>query len=380
MHQFKRTQRVRILRGRLCREVYAVTRYTAKPYAVFREWLDGRRESRNLYYRTVAGWLFAAPGDEDSWGSYEVERWSDFAPKDDFCWDGPTEDDVALLKSCRPAFRWCLDKAKGYSVAELFQLLRAFDEDPAVEHLVEAGLKSLALSDGFRSLTEGTRKAVVKWSLANGDHPLRTALDCIREGITVDEQRGWRTGSARYHAYKVHKWFKEHKVHFLEYEEYLDTLRRAGKDSQDPYWGIPSDFRARRRAAERIVANLRKAETAAREKVLEGIAGRYLGGIYEKLHVYVPGSYAAFKAQAKALDQCLITNDYPTRVANGVCVLVFIERAGKPLATAELIPSGKGWRVGQFYGDERKKDYLAGPAERSALKAWAKANKLKLAA
>jgi len=131
---------------------------------------------------------------------------------------------------------------------------------------------------------------------------------------------------------------------------------------------------------ERIVANLRKAETAAREKVLECIAGRYLGGIYEKLRVYVPGSYAAFKSQAKALDQCLITNDYPTRVAKGVCVLVFIERAGKPLATAELIPSGKGWRVGQFYLDERKKDYLAGPAERSALKAWAKANKLKLEA
>ena len=384
MHQFKREQRVRLIRGRLVREVYAVTRHTSKPYAVFREWLDGHRESRNLYYRNVAGWLFAAPGDEDSWGSYEVERWSDFAPKDDFCWDGPSAEDVELLKSYRPSFRWCIDKAQGYNVAEIFQLLRAFDEDPAVEHLVEAGLKGLALSSGFRRLSRPLQRAVAKWSAENGDHGLRAALDCLREGIAFAEWRRWQmSGEGRLLPYKVYRHLYAHGIPVFEYREYIRTLAAAGKDARDPYWGLPTDFRRRRRSAERIVANLRKAQQAAereaRRAALEKVAARFASGLFEGQRVWVPGSFEEVEKQAEALDQCLVSMDYASRVAKGSCVLVFIaDDDGTPIATAELLPNGKGWKVGQFYGDERKDDYLAGKGEKAALKAWAKVNRIKL--
>ena len=382
MHYFDRIQRVRLIHGRLCREVYAVTRFTPRPFAVFREWLDGHRESRNLYYRNVAGWLFAAPGDEDSWGSYKVERWSDIAPENDFCWDGPSAEDVELLKSYRPSFRWCLNKAHGYNVAELFQLLRAFDEDPAVEHLVSAGLKSLALSDGFRRLSKPLQKAVAKWSAENGDHGLRAALDCLRERISLSEWNEWRSGEWRNMDYKTFRYLKTRNVYPWEYREYLYTVQAVGKDPSDEYWKYPSNFRKRRRAVERMWANLQKAKEEAerrkREQDLIAVASKFDAGTFDGIRVWVPTSVEEFAAQAQALDQCLMTMDYAGKVARGDCVLVFLAQRGKPLATAELLKRSRGWRVGQFYGDERLENYLAGKRERNALLDWAGKNKLAL--
>ena len=380
MHYFDRSQRVKVLRGKLVREVYAVPKGRSDvPFAVFREWEDGRRESRNIYYAAVSGWLYASPVDP----GYDVELWRPDGPRNDVCQDRLVESDLETIEAAHPEFRWCLRKAVAadFNGAEVFALLRAFRVAPAVELLVAAGFKRLALSKGFRRLSRPLQRKVVSWCEANGDYGLECALGCMKLGCAPSDWLEWRSIRARTadFGFDSFEYCRKRKVPVREYREYFSAAESVGKDLSDPYWRFPSDFRARRLAVERIVANRKAAETRAKQKVLRKIAERFNGAAVGSIAVWVPSSYAEIRRQAENLHQCLIDMDYPSHVAEGECVLVFLaDDHGRPLATAELIPAGKGYDVGQFYGDESKDDYLAGEDEKAALMAWAKANKVKL--
>ena len=380
MHYFDRSQRVKVLRGKLVREVYAVPKGRSdKPFAVFREWEDGRRESRNIYYAEVSGWLYASPVDP----GHDVELWRPDGPRNDVCQDRLVESDLETIEAEHPEFRWCLRKAvaAGFNGAEVFALLRAFREAPAVELLVAARFKRLALSKGFRRLSRPLQRKVVSWCEANGDYGLECALGCMKLGCAPSDWLEWRSIRARTadFGFDSFEYCRKRKVPVREYREYFSAAESVGKDLSDPYWRFPSDFRARRLTVERIVANRKAAETRAKQKALRKIAERFDGAAVGSIAVWVPSSYAEIRRQAENLHQCLIDMDYPSHVVAGECVLVFMaDDQGRPLATAELIPTGKGYEVGQFYGDESKDDYLAGEDEKAALKAWAKANKVKL--
>lgn len=379
MHYFDRSQRVKVLRGKLVREVYAVPKGRSdKPFAVFREWEDGRRECRNIYYAGGAGWLYASPVDP---GRY-VEFWSPDGPLTDFCFDLLGVSDLETIEAVHPEFRWCLRKAvaAGFNGAEVFALLRAFREAPAVELLVAAGFKRLALSKGFRRLSRPLQRRVVAWCQDNGDYSLECALGCLKHGCAPSEWLEWRSiRNSMEFGFDLFEYCIKRKVPVLEYKEYFGAAESIGKNLSDPYWRFPSDFRARRLTVERIVANRKAAETRAKQKALRKIAERFEDAAVGSIAVWVPSSYEEIRRQAENLHQCLIDMDYPSHVVSGECVLVFMaDDQGRPLATAELIPTGKGYEVGQFYGDESKDDYLAGEDEKAALKAWAKANKVKL--
>lgn len=382
MHYFDRSQRVKVLRGKLVREVYAVPKGRSDvPFAVFREWEDGHRESRNIYYAGIPGWLYVSPDDIEDGQRYGADSWAPGGPKNDVCGDLLQETDVETIEAAHPEFLWCLRKAvaAGYDGAEIFALLRAFGEAPAVELLVAAGQKRLALSRRFRRLSRHLQRRVISWCQANGDYSLECALGCLKYGCAPSEWNEWRHLQKVGFCYDMFDYCVKRQVYVREYMEYFRAAESVGKNLSDPYWRFPSDFPARRRTVERIVANRKAAETKIKRKALLAIAGRYSSGIFGKMHVYVPGTYAEFRRQAENLHQCLIDMDYPSQVVAGECVLVFMaDDQGRPLATAELIPMGKGYEVGQFYGDESKDDYLAGEDEKAALKAWAKANKVKL--
>ena len=310
MHIAIKSQRVRLLRGQLVREVSAAPRGKAKgcaPYPVFREWEDGHRESRNLYFQIISGWLYSTPEEIGR------EEWSADAPKGDWCLDYLSEADLALIAEARPEFRFCLRKAdeRGYTGAEIFKLLRAFEADSRVELLVAAGLKSLALSAGFRRLSKRLQQDVARWAIQNGDYGLRAALDCLRERISVGEWNEWRSGEWRNMKYKTFRYLKTCNVYPWEYREYLYTVQAVGKDPSDEYWKYPSNFRKRRRAVERMWANLQKAKEEAerrkREQELIAVASKFDAGTFDGIRVWVPTSVEEFAAQAQALDQCLMT-------------------------------------------------------------------------
>lgn len=89
--------------------------------------------------------------------------------------------------------------------------------------------------------------------------------------------------------------------------------------------------------------------------------------------VSIPDSIKTVIKQAKVLHQCLVSADYIGKMADRRCLLVFIStKEGAPVATAEILPSGK---VGQFYGDERARDInktKPGKKAQEALDAWLK--------
>ena len=387
MHYFNRTQRVRLIEGKLCREIYATAKAgrasNSAPLAVFREWEDGSTESRNLVYSSIAGWLYIAPEDyfDDDAHRFGVERWAPGGPKNGVCWDHLTPEDAETIKSARPAFRWCLDKAMaaGYTGVQIFRLLRTFDKAPEVELLVGAGLHTLATSSGLLRLSTATQKRIITWASTRGDFGLSCALACLKHGIEPEEWGRWQSSHPRM-SYPEWAYTEAKGVPRYEYFEYLSAARNVGKDLKDPYWHFPGDFAARRRAVERIASNRKRKETRSRAEALRRIAGEFKSAIVGGFSVWVPSSYAEFRAQAKALHQCLVDMDYATKVIRGECVLVFLGTSCGPTATCELRPSGSGWRIGQFYGDEEKQDYLATDEERAALVAWAKRNKLKLRA
>lgn len=392
MHYFNRSQRVRLIGGHLVREVYATTSKHPSPVAVFREFENGKRQSRNVYYLGAAGWLFQHPDDLVEGKRYGVERWaSGYAPKSDFCWDWPSAADVELIAAERPAFRWCLDKAvkAGYSTAELFGLLRNFDRDPRVEYVVM--YKELAVSP-----------MLLKWPL---DHvralyafragikadrcPVGAADACVRLGIDLDEYLLWKQQAPRM-AWRDWRFLVDRGIPVAEYEEYLGTVRSAGKDPKDDYWRRPADFAARRRQVERIIRNQRRAlareraaERKKREQALGAVADRFRRGTFRGLRVWVPSTLKEIVAQAKALSQCLVDCDYAQRVIDGRCILVFLAGSAGPVATCELLPrkrrGGEFYKIGQFYGDESRSDYLATEAQRRALLAWTQKNALKIA-
>jgi len=385
MHYFNRTQRVRLVEGRLCREVYATAKGSKAPrapLAVFREWEDGSTECRNLVYSSIAGWLFIAPDDpHDEGGRYGVEPWAPGGPKNGACWDHLTPEDAETIKAARPAFRWCLDKAvaAGYTGVQIFELLRTFSRAPEVELLVGAGLHRLAHSSGLLRLSAATQKRVIAWASTRGDFGLSCAMACLKHGIEPEAWEKWQASHPKM-SYPEWAYAEARGVPRYEYLEYLTAARNVGKDLKDPYWHFPGDFAARRRAVERIASNRKKRETRQRAEALRRIAGAFKRAVVGGFSVWVPATFAEFKAQAKALHQCLVDMDYATKVIKGECVLVFLGTACGPTATCELRPVGNSWRIGQFYGDEEKKDYLATAEERAALAAWAKRNRLKLRA
>ena len=107
--------------------------------------------------------------------------------------------------------------------------------------------------------------------------------------------------------------------------------------------------------------------------IAEKVVGKWLKKTLRKngFVVSIPGDIKTIQKQAKKLHQCLVSFDYIGKMADRRCLLVFIStKEGAPVATAEILPSGK---VGQFYGDERDR-YNMKPDKKAqeALDAWLK--------
>jgi len=89
--------------------------------------------------------------------------------------------------------------------------------------------------------------------------------------------------------------------------------------------------------------------------------------------VFVPETIDEIERQADALNQCLIYCDYVQKVIDKKCVLVFVQKDGVPVATAELLSRN---RIGQFYADEADRDDCLPPEDVvNAVKEWIKRKK-----
>ena len=209
------------------------------------------------------------------------------------------------------------------------------------------------------------------------------------QGRTPEEYDAWqrfRTDWGTCCAFDVFKYLNGYRAGLHMYNDYIRMAKRAGHDVKDPYWKFPKQLKKAHdkvmKEVERIEAAERLAMKAAatkrereKKKNFEKVVGKWIKKTVRKngMVVSIPGDIQAVRTQAKKLHQCLVSCDYIGKMAEKKCLLVFIAtRAGAPVATAEILPSGK---VGQFYGDERARDInkmKPGKKAQEALDAWLK--------
>lgn len=98
---------------------------------------------------------------------------------------------------------------------------------------------------------------------------------------------------------------------------------------------------------------------------------------YDGYSIFVPQDVLTIEKQAKDLHQCLVYAGYIDKVINKKCLLVFVQKDGKSIATAELYPDNK---LGQFYADELDRKNCRPTQEvKKAFNKWLE-NKIKLEA
>ena len=79
--------------------------------------------------------------------------------------------------------------------------------------------------------------------------------------------------------------------------------------------------------------------------------------------IFVTSNYDEWQKQAKALHQCICACGYYQGTADGNYTIVFIQKEGKPIATAQIYQNGT---IGQFYADETDRNNCKPSEEVSA--------------
>jgi len=414
MNYFSRDERLEILDGQLCRIVTAYGKdraHKGESMDVMRHFEDGRKEIRNIEYVPGSmGWLIAWPGYNYTTicrgyvcgsGIAELDPWYkiDYEMKGFSC-HHPTDEEKELILQKYPEFKWIFKKAN-LTTEEIFHILPEWKKNPQqVELLFGAGFPLLAKNKSIYKL-KNTRP-ILEW-LRN--HPnmkyvtLAEIQKCIKWNITI-EQLDEYTLSNRMQArldydcwlhwknVLVPKKLKKETPRMVSvtYHDYLKMAKKAGHNINDKYWRFPKNVR---QAHDKVMKEIEAIEAARKSEKMAKENVEYQKAIQKmvkkqfttgKIKVYIPKSIEQIDFHAEVLHQCLMRMDYPKRVCDGKIWLVFIEKAGKPYATCELIRNGKKLSIGQFYGDEHLADYKAKKDAKQAFNEWAKANKIKAAA
>ena len=382
--------------GRVVRYVEArwpATRsHKAGRTTVYREFENGKKQVRKLCFHPIAGYM-VDEGDLSSWTSAILEC---RALSDGYNVYGHdlSEEEIATITEAHPEFRWTLQKAGECNCAKAMRLLQQWLKNPKVELLVGAHYDRLSLNRSFVRYGKEKQRKILNF-VKNNDSAKNWPLPKIKfvmEGHTAKEYDDWKSFRDIYNrafSYESYKYLtsKRIKKDDLElYRDYIAMAKECGHNIKDKYWYAPKNLH---KAHEKVMAEVELVRDARRKELAElekkeelkkfeafRKVGKKFGDLitrYYGLTVYVPQDTDIVDKHAKALHQCLVYADYIGKMARQSCLLVFITtREGAPVATAEILPSGK---VGQFYGDEggRNIDKMKpGKKAQEALDAWLK--------
>lgn len=366
----------------------ATKTHTAGNVTVYRIDDDGKEKVRYLDYRPICGYMVDLDFEDDTW--YNVSRSCRALRTGANVYSSPlTEKETRGILTVYPEFKWTLQKAGQVNPAKAMKLLIAWKKDNRTELLVGAHLDNLVANGNFLRMKNERQKAVLAFirKTPGADQWTLSKILFVMHGHTPKEYNDWMSFRCSYGtgcAFDVFKYLDGNWHALNMYNDYIRMAMRAGHDVKDPYWKFPKELKKahdkvmkeveRIEAAERLA---RKKEATRREREkkanFEKVVGKWIRKKVRKngLVVSIPVDIKSVQHQAKVLHQCLVSADYIGKMAEKRCLLVFIAtREGAPVATAEILPSGK---VGQFYGDERSREsekMKPGKEAREALDAW----------
>ncbi len=368
---------------------------------VYKESDDKTSWCQNLYSSMWGGYAVAFPGlprnqNVNSWyyddSIAQEEGFSLMGRTSSVGWsDQVSKADEELVCSFYPDFKYVLKKFKMKDKRELMQKLQMWIPHHELEMILAAGFEKVGMNGHFWRLSEKNRRATCTFMRQNpqfSDLSLRELREAMRANDPVEygvylkvipswhrssNPRGWYP-CISFDDYKYmrrqQKNFKssyndeEHAFNELVniYNDYIRMLFRSDHNTKDEYWRYPSDisaFHDRLVEEERIKEEARRlAEKKAeakrmREKALafKRIVKKFeeVNGTVDGYSIFVTSDYEEWERQAKALHQCICACGYYQGTADGNYTIVFIQKDGEPVATAQVYPSGE---IGQFYANE----------------------------
>ncbi len=320
--------------------------------------------------------------------------------------DDISDRDIELITSFYPDFIYVFKKYQIVSKAHALEILRKWIPHHDLELVLAAGFVKIGLNGNFWRLSEKNRKAICLFMRRNPqfkDFSLAEIRKAMKAGDPVDyanylaivpSYHRWDNSRAYYPciSYEDYKYLKRIKnkvenpfasdteepeitekrhwnhVEYL-YSDYKTMLYRSDHNCHDEYWMHPSDLEAfhdrlveeerikreqrelAERAARAEAAKQKALKEKSRIKVIKAIEKKFAAYAKEidGYSFFVTADYSEWERQAKALSQCICACGYYGKMGDGNEILVFIQKDGEPVATAEVF---QGKKLGQFYGNE----------------------------
>lgn len=386
---------------------------------VYKENDAGESWSQNLYQSMWGGYCVAFPGlpyNEKSYWYYdpsiaELEGWDKRQRKSTVGYsEDVTNADIDFVCQLYPGFKYLANKYDLTTKADLMEKLEIWIGHHELEILLSAGFEKVGMNKNFWRLTPKNRKATCSFMRKN---PLCINLNLkeIREAMRSENPalcveyftyvKAWYRPDKQYPysvsiSFEDFKYIKKARKKFVStfdeeakamdqlimlYRDYKCMLRRSDHPIEDEYWCYPSDLNAfhnrlveeeriREEARRMVEAQEEARKLVEQKKAIKRIAKKFeeVNGTVEGYSIFVTSDYEEWERQAKALHQCICACGYYQGTADGNYTIVFIQKEGVPVATAQVYPDG---RIGQFYGDEIDRANCAPSDEvRAAFNKW----------
>ncbi len=408
---------------RILRAEWFHKRHPEKVYYcdVYKENDAGEAWTQNLYQSMWGGYCVAFPGlpyNEHSYWYYdpsiaELEGWDCREKRSSVGYSREvTGADIDFVCQLYPNFRYLAKKSKIESLADLMSKLELWISNHDLELVLAAGFEKVGMNKNFWRLTPKNRKETC---LFMRKYPLCKSLNLkeVRDAMRSDNPSlcveyfcyvpSYYRPDKRYPGcyysditFEVYKYLKKARKKFVStydeedkamnqlvmlYRDYKSMLHTSEHPENDDYWRFPSDLNAfhnrlveenRIKEEARILARAEeeRKENEKRAKAFKRIAKKFaeVNGTVDGYSIFVTDNYNEWEKQAKTLHQCICACGYYQGTADGEYTIVFIQKEGVPVATAQFYNDGG---LGQFYGDEIDRANCK-PSEqvRAALEKW----------
>ena len=306
--------------------------------------------------------------------------------------DPITQAEKDMICDLYPDFIYMFQKWNFKSKREVMDKLIIWLEHKELELMLQAGFERVGMNRNFWRLTEANRKATCLFMRQNPQFKNLT-LQELRQAMKADSPKEygeylqavpsyhrstnnkswWPVISYQDYKYlvKVQNKTKRPKGYtasmyfselMSEYMDYMHMLYRSEHDSHDEYWLYPSDLHAfheklveeerLKREAEELAEKLRREEEMRKKQaLLKAISKKYKGldKIVDGYSIFITSDFEEWKRQAEKLHQCIVAAGYYQKMADQKSTIVFIQKDGEPMATAEISQAGK---ILQFYANE----------------------------
>ena len=271
--------------------------------------------------------------------------------------DMPKDEYIKFLNFYNKDFSYTIEKAKKCfknftldTVKEVYKLWKKYPTE--IEGLCALKLSHLALNEDYYKKSADYKKKALRFFLKEKQfiylhstidlNTLDVLLDHYHENIDFEilQYIFYNKFYVKDLDEKQIKYIYQNKIEADEYASYIKDCVKLNHDLTDKFWKFPNDFEKRHEKIKEEMDNYRKWE-----KENEGVLYTQAVQNYIKKNpllkvdgyeIFIPETIEEIQKQADMLKQCLISNNYPQKVIDSDCVLVFLQKDGEPIATCEL--------------------------------------------